>query len=568
MTDDVIEITFNKLNHFWMDSGLLGLYEVAEQNKPEEYGVSMEFQDNRVLFKGTVSDLDNFFQKTYELLLSEFYNTSTQKQKTEKAGFYYNSNEQKFVRYPLVKTMGIAGLIFGKAPRPVGSKWKYEKIEVIEDGKKVEKKVLPSEHRNLQNKFEAFLKENNLKITANNLPVDGPNAYKDVPKVKISLKSGAVKGNCFICGGPASSLSEIGGTVFPMISGSSGALSFNSNSGKPERICWKCDYISKFVPVIGFYTMANDNLYMYFPYSSSLEKMYNVSKNLNAIKIDDPNLFKNFLNDLGGYFQKPFEQLFSFLYSIYRVVLTKKSNGEETDELDYEKLFDIVLSKAPVEFFVIHTETHGQTQMGKGIWEFQDSVYLFRLLDTMEKNGIDTKEVMKLLVDHGLAKNEDKTLVRNRICERILKKQSVVSLIEQHVFRINKSEIRYIKPLQDFVVLYEKILREGENNMNQETIDTAVSLGKTIGMSIAPFGRKGKGDLFRLRKARKPEDFLNEINRIQLKYGMSVTANLYNKGKEFEDHFVEFKQFCMIAALNTFNAVNQKSKKKNKEEEE
>ncbi|MBC7196707.1 MAG: hypothetical protein H5U39_05590 [Deferribacterales bacterium] len=82
-------------------------------------------------------------------------------------------------------------------------------------------------------------------------------------------------------------------------------------------------------------------------------------------------------------------------------------------------------------------------------------------------------------------------------------------------------------------------------------------MGKTIGFSIASAGRKGKGDLFRLRNTRKPEDFLNEINRIQMKYGALVTSDLYGKGEEFEKNFLEFKHFCMIAALNTFNAKNQ-----------
>ena len=36
--------------------------------------------------------------------------------------------------------------------------------------------------------------------------------------------------------------------------------------------------------------------------------------------------------------------------------------------------------------------------------------------------------------------------------------------------------------------------------MQQELIDAAVSLGKTIGMSLAQEGKKGKGELFRLRK--------------------------------------------------------------------
>ncbi len=302
---------------------------------------------------------------------------------------------------------------------------------------------------------------------------------------------------------------------------------------------------------------------MYFPYSSSLEKMNDVFSSLYAIKIEEPNLTRNFNNQLSGYYPNPFEQLFAFLYSLYRIIMTRKSFKNPTDEnyeLNYERLYGITLSKAPLEFFVMNTEALGETQIGKIIWQFQDLVYLSKLLNFMERNKININELMNILIDHEQENN--KTILRNRFCERILKKQSIVKLAEQHAFRINKSEFRYIKPLNDFVILYEKILKEDGGKMNQEVIDTAVSLGKTIGKSVGPFGKKGKGDLFRLRKTRKPEDFLNEINRIQLKYSALVTADLYNKGQDFKDNFAEFKQFCMIAALNTFNAENRDEQNK------
>ena len=90
-------------------------------------------------------------------------------------------------------------------------------------------------------------------------------------------------------------------------------------------------------------------------------------------------------------------------------------------------------------------------------------------------------------------------------------------------------------------------------------ITTKDKIGKTIGISISHSGKRGKGDLFKLRKARKPDDFLNEINRIQMKYDALITADLYNKGQDFIDNFTEFKHFCMIAALNTFNAGNRQN---------
>jgi hypothetical protein len=553
--DASLEITFPKLCHFWMDSGLLGLYKIAKKESLSEMEVEMHLTDEGLTFKGTEDNLTAIFNKSYESLLDQYYNKSTEKQKQKKEGFYYDSKEDKFVRFTKVKSMGIAGLIFNKAPRMTAKQVKYNDIELTEAGKKIKKKVLPPEYSHLQGRFEGFLSETGLKISANNLLIDGPNSIQ--PQVEIKVRKGKEKGKCFICGTASHSLTEIGGTVYPMITGSSGVLSFNSNGGRPEKVCWKCDFLGKFVPVNGFYVYNNESYNIYFPYSSSLVKMSEVYDDFQAVKVDDPNLLKNFENQLGGFFQRPFEQVFTFLYSLYWTVLSKKTTDEGDHELDFEKLFNVVISKAPLEFYTINTTALGDTQMGKMIWPFNDSVYLFRLFDKIEKNKISIKEVMASLIDYDQTKNENKTMIRNSVCERILKKSSIVELIEQHAFHINKSKKQYIKPIHDFVIEYEKALKEDNDNVDQAIIDTAVSLGKTIGISVASAGRKGKGDLFRLRKTRKPEDFLNEINRIQIKYGALVTADLYGKGQEFENNFLEFKQFCMIAALNTFNAKSQ-----------
>jgi hypothetical protein len=456
--------------------------------------------------------------------------------------------------------MGIAGLvkISGQSYKNKG-KANFEKSN--ESLTKQQYPKLEEKYSPLQDRFEKFLADTKLK-PGNSLLLDGENIIS--PSVHIEKLSGKPKGCCFICGQQSHSFSDIGGTVFPFITGSSGVLSFNTIGSSAEKVCWKCDFIAKFVPVIGFYNVNIDTkkrrtTHIYFPYSASLEKMNDVCRSLDSTKIEDPHIMRNFDNRFGGYFQKPYEQFFTFLYSLYRVVMTKRtstSSDEEDYELDYEALFDVNLNKAPLDFFVIYTESLGDAQMGKMIWPFHESVYLFRLLDHLEQNKIDLKKVMSLLVDYDQPKNESKTILRNHVCENILKKQSIVALIEQHAFRINKSKTQNIRMMNDFVILYEKTIREGDTVMDQKIIDVAVSVGKTIGMSIAPSGKKGKGDLFRLRKTRKPEDFLNEINRIQMKYGTKVSADLYNQGQKMEENFTEFKQFCMIAALNTYNAGN------------
>lgn len=550
---EIMELRFPKLNHFWLDSGVLGLHKIIKDIDAGKFDVSALIYSEGIILSGLPDNIKALLEESYQILLKRYYNKSTQKQIQENSGFYYDSPNDRFLRFPKVKSMGIAGLVFSKAPRPT-----TDKGIKFEDKKSA---LLPSTHSHLQEKLNDFLKETGLTVTTSELLVDGPNAIQ--PLVDICVKPAKVKGRCFLCGELSHSLSEIGGTVFPFISGSSGALGFNTLAGSPEKVCWKCDYVSKFVPVNGFYVCHDKGYQIFFPYSSDLHKMNDVYGALHAAEYEDPYLMRNFDQPLGGYFQKPFELTFAFLYTLYLKVLTRKINNDsekDEHELNFEKLFEITLSKAPLEFIVMHTEALGETQMGKMVWPFQDSVYFFRLIDRLEKEGVNIKEVMQKFVDYEQPKNENKSLIRNRICERILKKQSALDLIEKHVFHICKSKDVYIAPIFDFVLNYETILKEGGNGMEQVGVDAAVKLGKRIGASIANAQNGKKGDLFALRKARKIEDFLNEVNRVQFKYNVSVPTEIY-EGYLNRETFAEFKQFCMIAALNTFNGVKYHTEK-------
>lgn len=348
-------------------------------------------------------------------------------------------------------------------------------------------------------------------------------------------------------------------TVFPFITGSSGLLNFNALCGSPEKVCWKCAFLGKFVPVNGFYLSQGENFFAFFPYSVSFEKMLDVYNPLQDAKYKDPSLFKNFKHPLGfekfegGYFQKPFEVAFAFLFTLYKKVLLHQKSDEDEGILNWEEMCNFTLSKAPLEFVAIHAESKGQTSMGKMVWPFRDSVYFFRLVKEIEEHKINIKEVMRLLIDFS-QKNENRTIARNRVCERILMKQSALDLIETHVFSI---ENNYIKPLVDFVFNYENLVRKEGKGMTIAEQEAAVTLGKRIGVVVGKEGKKG--DLFALRKARRKSDFLNELNRLQFKCKLTVPPDVY-EGKLTDLNFVEFKQFCMIVALNSFYAANQSPK--------
>jgi len=550
-----IEIIFPKLNHFWMDSGLLGL---AIMLRETNSNILSTVNDAGLTLKGSEKAIHKALEKAYELLRKRYYNLSTEKQRKDAVSynFYYDSKRDKFVAFPKKKSVGIAGLIFNKAPRPVGTsiKWaRKKKVEMLINGKvtKRNRGILPRSHAYLQKKMDKFLDKNKLDVTTSGLLVDGPNAIR--PRVTLGVKVNSVsEGRCYLCGQEGYILEDASQTIFPFITGTAGLLNFNTLCGSPESICWKCAFLGKFVPVNGFYLSQGDNLFAFFPHSVSLEKMVDIYAPLQDAKYDDPNLNKNFQHPLGfekyadGYFQKPYETTFAFLYTLYDK-LSRRQKGTKTQDA-LGKMMGLAISKAPLEFIVLHAVSKGQTSMGKMVWLFRDSVYFFRLIKELEKDKISIKEVMRLLIDFS-QKNENKTLIRNRVCEQILKKRSTLDLIEHHVFSTDQT---YIKPLFDFVIKYEPIVRKEDNNMRIEEQEAAVTLGKRIGMGVAHSGKKG--DLFALRKARRKTDFLSELNRLQFKCNLTVPPDVY-EGKLTDLNFTEFKHFCMIAALNSFHAA-------------
>jgi len=568
------EVLFPKLNHFWLDSGLLGLYELVRETHDD---VTSTLSDDGLTIKGDYDAVEAALNRAYDRLIDEYYDLSTERQEVNRASynFYYDSATDRFKDFPRKNAVVIVRLIHDQPLRPQRDKvkWKKEKRDVEVDGKLVKRTygTLPPEYAHLQERLDAFLDDHDLNATGSGLLIDGPNEVR--PKVRIALKEGRRRGTCYLCGDESHTRVDVNQTIFPFITGGSGGRSFNTLAGRPEKVCWKCAFVAKFVPVNGFYMTRVDQLFAFFPYSTSLTKMDDVFGLLEDFKhTDDPNRAKNFRHFLpvgkseDGFFQRPFELMFAFLYTLYRKLLVheEQDDGQESGArlvFDWDRMFELTLAKAPVEFVVVYAVTKGDTYLGKLAWPFRQSVYFFRLMDALETAGVDVKEVMRLLIDFSTTKYEYLTLLRNRVCERVLKQKSVVSLVESHSFH---TDPQYMKPLVDFVVHYEDIIRK-EGGMTPEEQEAAVKLGKRIGAIVgqAAKDRKGsrgnKGDLFALRKVRKKVDFLNQLNRLQFKYDLSVPPDVYD-GKLTDKNYAEFKSFCMIAALNSFNAAARSGK--------
>ncbi len=560
-----ITITFPRLNQFWNDSGVLGLYRCIigdihqepqrsvddpRENLDADFQTITKLEVNQLTIAGEVGAVQGLLETAYDRLIKHYYDLSSEKQWEDRTShnFFFNSAEANFERFPKRKSKGIAAFIFDKAPRPEGKQVKWADKT---PGK------LPGDYAHLQGRLDQFLESEKLKPgPPAGMLIDEPNRVR--PKVIIQVQERKVRRKsdpCFLCGCTSSKMEKINQTIFPFMTGDSGVLSFFSNTRGATRVCWRCSFIGKFVPVNGFYIQTGGRMHMFFPFAPNLCKMNDVYSRLKRVTKWDPNFFRNIELRLGGYFSHPAEMVFAFLHRVYDELTREDELNEDDDPFESEEfqreVSNFAFKDAPLSFFIVSTEQKGQTQMPTQVRLYDDLVYIFRLFRHLREKGMRWKSIAQNMLDFTADKDDNKSLKRNRLLDAVLTKQSILKQVETFAFHVNRSENRYIAPLVEFTTQYETLL-EGENNMEKEALDAAVSLGKRIGTTVARESGK-KGNLFSLRKCRKLSDFLNELNRLQFRFNVVIPPAVY-EGHLTDTNFEKFKGFCMVVALNAFNA--------------
>ena len=243
MPENELFISFKKRQHFWFDSGLVGLHLLCEKTEPvKDNRVTIGYDHRSIFVRGCAQDLKSVFEQAYDILIKDYYDVSTRKQIQENAGYYYDSTEKRMHRFPKRNAQGIVRLFYDVAVRASRKKEKWAELRKKNpEIYKTALEFLESQGLKRDHRTKEFL-------------IDGPSQLR--PELRIQLIEGKARGVCFFCGEPSSKLQYADQLVYPTITGESGVLSFNSQgSRKPPRVCWKCSLITKFVPVNGFYLL-------------------------------------------------------------------------------------------------------------------------------------------------------------------------------------------------------------------------------------------------------------------------------------------------------------------------
>lgn len=570
-------------NHWWFDAGIAGFYDIArmlcqKSDSVWKQDVLLEPDAGGLHVKAPDERLKPFVDACYEYLTDLWWNVSSPKQIEAKDLVIYDKKAGKFECIPRRNPTPVAALSVG------GSSWKAENDTYKDLSPEMKKSV------------DLFLKESGKSlwgVRKDKLPYEAPVCH---PLIETFPARGK-KDICSICGKDAV-CEHVNQTSFPLFSSESATFSFNSQFGKPDLICWECAMLGKFAVHSAHYVVADSYTQVMQIYSNNLNALLDAHAHFGSssgmrIFDSDKLAYRNFgpPGSFLEYAKLPYEIIWGFYIASFNLLSERDLSAEFAEE----KLYNgIRLSESDIKALasmgvaMLSLEKKGQTFITKEVIDFHDSVYIFRLIDYISEalKGEDSqigknpdKFWKKLFDDFFLLQNPQKQydpvngLYRNRIFQKVFAKDSILLDVENFVFKKSLAEKNpYLHRILFFTTRYENAINgrdansEGGKGMTEEQVKIASGLGAQIVIAARKVLMEGsqdreklkplKGDLFALRKTRRAVDFLEQLNRLQFRYGIVLNSEIV-KGILVDENvkFEEFKAYCMISALNSYNSA-------------
>lgn len=557
-----MEFKIGVRNHWWFDAGIAGLYFMADRILKEKghSSIKVNFDSDSLNFQGeSADDIRIFLQECYKKLASQYWNVSTKEQIRKSELILYDKETGEF------------SLVPKRQPTPVvsnfvkGTSWKADSINYEELDEVLKLKV------------DEYLKETGKSLwgTKKKLLFNPPECQPDLaimPDENLKKQS-----TCSICGKLTSNLSDISQPSFLLFASTSATTSFHTQGKKPAKICWECELLSKFTMDTLNYRKDGTRLSILILNSPNLIHNINnqnkIGSNSALRSIDEDYFYKNIgfnPDGLIGKSKMSFELLWAYFADTYGILKSNIAN-DAIDEMDFFAEFIGKIISSPIEIIVICLDEMGQTFITKELILYNDVSYAYRLIANLMDKGVNIKDIFYALYETDSKGNLKPS--RNNVFRKILNKHCILPDIESITFRkVLDSKYINVSNMLNFLLEYYLVVKE--DIMNREQIDVAVKLGKQIvnqayrdSNESKDVLKRIKGDLFTLRKTRTVTDFIVQLNTLQFRYGISVSNSIL-EGVLNDVPFEDFKGYCIMGALNSYNFYNSSSKEKGEKKDE
>lgn len=563
------QITFNRTGHTLLNNGILGIYHYLQKAKEEQrFSYHFEFELKEYQLDIESQKLTELLEDLYYWMGKEIYDTYTIKQqedaeKLKDCNVYYDREKDCFIPFPRMNTYGLTHLLTNNA----------QGITPSEEGWTNSIKLEKSNPKELR-MFNSFFETTGLKKLSK-LYYEPYTKLTRLPKLKNGYLDHGNK-QCYLTGETYKELVDTT-NISPFFSG---LINFNSHLfAGDKKVSWKARYMSMFSPVFAFYHYPNklrETIYIYLISSNNLKSQFDLTKKIGAfqsiLETKQQEYISNikFTEQIGkDSYSEQYEVGLALTYSMYKRVIFQYGNLAENQAPDEDLFEQFVHFIPPLSIETFKADAFASTMRPNSYENLNRFTPLMMLFHSLEKNGI---QFNRLFPSFKLIKPSEKNaqnkfrlerITRDRIAREILSCKSVLTHMEDLLFRCFNYSCsgEYVgykdyKQLFLFTELYELKI----NTMDETLQSSAISLGKQIGIKMrhldssqsdATNAKKGRGDLLTLRKARTQKQFLDELIRIDFKYGLSINEELANQINE-QNYYV-IKQFLIIGALNILN---------------
>ena len=563
------EIAFKRTGHTLLNNGIIGVLKYlkeAERQDRFDYSFEFELEENELRIRS--EKLPNLLEDLYYWMGQEVYDTYTSKQlenaeKKIDCNVYFDLEKGDFRTFPRINTYGLTHLLTNNAQGVTRHEEAWTNVKKLEISDP-EKMIL----------FREYFDKYNLKMLSK-LYFEPYTKITRIPPLKEKhLKRG--NNECYLTGESYQELVDIT-NISPFFSG---ITNFNSNlSAGDKKISWKARYLSMFSAVYAFYHYPNklrETIYVNLLESDSLISLFEILDMLRLTKplvqlrpeefVSNIELAEELKKD--G-FTEQYEVAFTLLFSLYKKILKQYGNLAEDQAPDIDLFEGLVKNLPPIAIDSFKADAFASTMRPNAFANINRLTALMKLFCAAESKGVRFSSLLSSLKTirpserNARDKYRLERVLRNQVAEDIIKGKSILSSFEDLYFRTynylcTSEYVGYkdYKQLSLFLELYESKI-----NIMDETLQAkAISLGRSIGGKMKRFDEnsteiknatKGRGDLLSLRKARTQKQFLDELIRIDFKYGLSINEELANKISE--QNYYTIKQFIIIGALNVLN---------------
>ena len=500
------ELVFRKTGNFWVDNGIVNLYEVlAEMLAQREFDFEQpELSTGWLILRVESDELEAVLNRAKEILIQRY--TS----ETKNLGWYYNG---EFKTYPKRDWMPSAKYFYGHLP-PVPDDKLF--VRDLDENLKGSVGVFLDEHKKEKLKYYG----------------SGKNAYAPTSVMRYNIPAsynfGKGKIRCDFCGSETKGKAKdfvVNKYNMPFMVNISKMQTFYSEHSAAYQMCSFCSYASVFACASAFYNISGGYGAFFVPYDSdlkSLSQFYGVLAR--SRKSESP--FTNYdkLKVITNYLH---ENLLLFLYSIYDQSFSEMRREQRLDLMN-KRIYGFIGNK------------QGNNVTFRELTEFSRVAELFELFSKLRIAEFGKKEFSAFLRNFW-EKDKKETILRERFATKLLGLEYLNDVVEEQMY-VNFASLPYVGR---FITTYN----EEVDGMDEKMVAMCKGIGNVIGAQCRQ--SQNKGALYSIRNSKNLDEFLRVLSQLQYQVDISFSETLFVTIDD--DNWERYKSLISIFAMNSFS---------------